>query len=244
MQDARCRVPGGVAKVRSCSPSVRLSVRLSASRTQPSMARPLELTRTRSNDDNSRGSLSRISLRHRRSRCLAREHEGRNLAVPNPILRAPHDVADVLYYRLTKVMWRRLAAGARQSWREQENDLGGERWKEKERKKKKIKDASERTRGNFTLASSLSFYLPPLIIFSPLPRSTNHYLRYSTFFPVSRSPIVSCSRSSSRARLVIVEEGGKRQIGDDDTHPHGVKPSRWKPRWQRGRPSYSHRKRQ
>lgn len=34
---------------------------------------------------------------------------------PRPILRAPHDVADVLYYRLTKVMWRRLAAGARRS---------------------------------------------------------------------------------------------------------------------------------
>lgn len=56
-----------------------------------------------------------FSPRHRRFRCLAREHEGRNLAVPNPILRAPHDVADVLYYRLTKVMWRRLAAGAQQS---------------------------------------------------------------------------------------------------------------------------------
>ncbi|KAL6429331.1 hypothetical protein ACFW04_008201 [Cataglyphis niger] len=42
----------------------------------------------------------------------------------------------------------------------------------------------------------LSLSLSPLIIFSPLSHST-HYLRYSTFFLI---PIVSCPRSSSRAR--------------------------------------------
>jgi len=144
---------GRVARVRSRSPFVRSFVHPSASRTQPSMARSLESTRMRSN----RIGSSQQPLAHfpfedwqtpsnRPTLALPRVqvYEGTNLTVLlGRSLRAPHDVADVLYYRLTKVTWRDSPPGhddrdvsERASWDE----------KRKEKKKKRKKDQSKRAK--------------------------------------------------------------------------------------------------
>lgn len=278
------------------APSARSNATLDASSR-------LERARTRVG---SRGGPSRISLRRLATRTsLAHVSRGTRLTrrqksrrSPRPILRAPHDVADVLYYRLTKVMWRDSPPGhgdrdaserasERRSWAEKKNE-------KEEKGGKKIGGASEEIPPSRSRCSLLLPSLSPLAGHATLstlrdPNNTKcmnvlEYFRYRIrifvqyhvisyvyfirsisvriYFSTSSHPSrrgeqinahtrYSRCRWNSRSDLhrekeseIYTETRKNVRVGHDRTHPHGVRPSWWKPRWQRGRRTCSRRERQ
>lgn len=168
------------------------AVRPSASRTQPSMPRSSRLERARTRVAAAPRAFPfdgwRLVAHVTRTR-EARRHKSRRS--PRPILRAPHDVADVLYYRLTKVMWRDSPPG--HGDRDASEQAGARREK---KKKKREEERSEKRAKKFQPRCPTSFL-------SLSPRSTRRSPRCSTF--ISRTPVVP--------RFQIVVERNKRTPG-------------------------------